>query len=280
MKVLNHASKKVYMFLKNATQQKNYEGKTSKEKKSMAHDDLQEYLVRFGLAVRGVWWMMEDRGYALQEWQRQLLEKTPLEIAHAGLEAALEKQCSLGQAFSSTFRVCATAPAAAAAAQGQAKTLRVVFFDRNFDDTKGKEVMISSNLLRKSIEELDAPSDADVDAKAKATAVKETELSAIFVLPNKLSPDAKKLASKYAARIQTLTFERMFIPVGRHVQVPRHVRLTSSEASAFEEARRIQRHQLLVLRLDDPVSQYYGFEVGDIVRIERPGGAAYRVVDE
>jgi DNA-directed RNA polymerase subunit H (RpoH/RPB5) len=269
-------SKKVYIFYTRKTH-KNYKGK------SMAHDDLQEYLVRFGLAVRGVLWMMEDRGYALQEWQRQLLEKTPLEIAHAGLEAALEKQCSLGQAFSSTFRVCATAPAAAAAASaalGQAKSLRVVFFDRNFDDTKGKEVMISSNLLRKSIEELDAPSDADVDAKAKATAVKETELSAIFVLPNKLSPDAKKLASKYAARIQMLTFERMFIPVGRHVQVPRHVRLTSSEASAFEEARRIQRHQLLVLRLDDPVSQYYGFEVGDIVRIERPGGAAYRVVDE
>jgi DNA-directed RNA polymerase subunit H (RpoH/RPB5) len=279
------------MFLKNATQQNNYEGKTSKEKKSMAHDDLQEYLVRFGLAVRGVWWMMEDRGYALQEWQRQLLEKTPLEIAHAGLEAALGKQCSLGQAFSSTFRVRTTTPAAAAAAsaasaafaaQGQAKSLRVVFFDRNFDDTKGKEVMISSNLLRKSIEELDASSDADADADAIAKALdgKETELSAIFVLPNKLSPDAKKLASKYAARIQTLTFERMFIPVGRHVQVPRHVRLTFNEASAFEEARRIQRHQLLVLRLDDPVSQYYGFEVGDIVRIERPGGAAYRVVDE
>jgi len=244
---------------------KNYKGK------SMAHDDLQEYLVRFGLAVRGVWWMMEDRGYALQDCQRRLLEKTPLEIAHAGLEAALGKQCSLGQAFSTTFR-----------AQSQAKTLRVVFFDRNFDDTKGKEVMISSNLLRRSIEELDASSDADADANANAKAFdgKGTELSAIFVLPNKLSPDAKKLASKYAARIQTLTFERMFIPVGRHVQVPRHVRLTSNDASAFEEARRIQRHQLLVLRLDDPVSQYYGFEVGDIVRIERPGGAAYRVVDE
>lgn len=240
----------------------------------MEHDDLQEYLVRFGLAVRGVWWMMEDRGYALQEWQRQLLEKTPLQIAHAGLEAALGKQCSLGQAFSSTFRVRATAPAAPAA-------LRVVFFDRNFDDTKGKEVMISSNLLRRSIEELDVFSDANAIAKASAKEeAVDPSFSAIFVLPNKLSPDAKKLASKYAARIQTLTFERMFIPVGRHVQVPRHVRLTLNEASAFEEARRIQRHQLLVLRLDDPVSQYYGFEVGDIVRIERPGGAAYRVVDE
>jgi DNA-directed RNA polymerase subunit H (RpoH/RPB5) len=216
----------------------------------MAHDDLQEYLIRFGLAVRGVWWMMEDRGYALDEWKRNLLKKTPLEIAHTGLETARAKQCSLGQAFSSKF------------GGGAKDCLHVVVFDRNFDEAKGKEVMVSSNLLRRSIEELDA------DARA------------IFLLPNKLSPDAKKLAAKFAARIQTLTFERMFIPVGRHVQVPRHIRLSEKDANAFEEARRIQRHQLLVLRLDDPVAQYYGFKVGDVVRIERPSGVAYRVVEE
>ena len=56
------------------------------------------------------------------------------------------------------------------------------------------------------------------------------------------------------------------------------LRLSGGRAAEFEAARSLQRFQLPVLLLKDPVSQYYGFAEGDIVRIQRPSGAFYRTV--
>ena len=211
---------------------------------------LTPYLTRLGAAKRGSLCMVQDRGYALSATEAASIEHGPLRIAFDALERAEARECSLGQALSALY----SPPSAALS------PLQLVFLDRHIDEKKGREVMVSSAQVRKAME--DCPPQAKL----------------LLVLPNKLSPDARKTVAAHAERVQALLCEALFIPLGRHVHVPSHARLSEAEAAQFEAARSLQRYQLPVLLLKDPVSQYYGFEEGDIVRIQRPAGAFYRTV--
>ena len=212
---------------------------------------LTPYLTRLGAAKRGALCMMQDRGYALSAAELQTAQQEPLRIAFDALERAEAQGCSLGQALSAHY----SAPPSSAL-----PSVWLVFLDRHIDEKKGREVMVSSAQVRKCME--DCPPQACL----------------LLVLPNKLSPDARKTVAAHAERVQALLCESLFIPLGRHVHVPAHSKLSESEAAEFEAARSLQRFQLPVLLLKDPVSQYYGFAEGDIVRIQRPSGAFYRTV--
>lgn len=209
---------------------------------------LSTYLTRMGAAHKGALCMMQDRGYQLQSSDERLLIMPALEVALAALEAARTTNISLGQAMSRQFPK----------AQGK-PSVALVFVDRNFDDAKGREIMVSSAQVRQCME----------DARAAQL---------IVVVPHKLSPDAKKTAAAAAPALQVLLGESLFIPLGRHAHVPRHVALSEQDAQALEAARGIQRWHLPVLLLSDPASQYYGFREGDVVRIDRPAGAFFRTV--
>lgn len=205
------------------------------------------YLTRMGAAKRGALCMMEDRGYALTALEKSQQGESALVIAHAALSVAQQRNCSLGQALSATYEPCKSL-----------RRIAVVFVDRNFDEKKAREVMVSSAQVRKCI---------DDHAGAQL----------LLVLPNKLSPDAKKTVAMHPS-VQAMVCESLFIPLGRHAHVPKHVALSAEEAREFEAARGIQRFQLPVLLLKDPVAQYYGYAEGDIVRIMRPDGAFYRTI--
>lgn len=210
---------------------------------------LTTYLTRLGAAKRGALCMMEDRGYALSAAEKRQQSDSALAIAHAALSVAQQRNCSLGQALSATYEP---------PAKSSLRRLAVVFLDRNFDEKKAREVMVSSAQVRKCIEDF---------AGAQL----------LLVLPNKLSPDAKKTVALHPS-VQAMVCESLFIPLGRHVHVPKHVGLSEDEAREFEAARGIQRYQLPVLLLKDPVAQYYGFAEGAIVRISRADGAFYRTI--
>jgi len=210
---------------------------------------LTPYLTRMGAAKRGALCMLQDRGYALCAADLQTMEQAPLQIAFDALQAAEAQGCSLGQALSRLYEP-----------RGALRAAWLVFLDRHIDEKKGREVMVSSAQVRKCME--DCPPHACL----------------ILILPNKLSPDARKTVAAHAANVQALLCESLFIPLGRHVHVPPHAKLSDAEAAQFETARSLQRYQLPVLLLKDPVAQYYGFAEGDIVRVQRPAGAFYRTV--
>lgn len=206
-----------------------------------------------GLAKRGSLCMMEDRGFLLTCDEKRLMLLPALDISYDALNRAREKNISLGQALSCTYD-----------ALGSLKRTFVVFVDRNFNEKKGRELMVSSAQVKYCVNEKDNDNNEDTHT--------------VLILPNKLSPDARKSVSANRNTIQAMLGEALFLPLGRHIHVPRHVRLLEKEANEFEKTRGILRHQLPILSISDPVSQYYGFAEGDIIRIERAMGNFYRTI--
>jgi DNA-directed RNA polymerase subunit H (RpoH/RPB5) len=134
--------------------------------------------------------------------------------------------------------------------------------DNNYDEGKKREKMVSTDQAKAAIK-LWKESFADAQ-------------SCILVCPGKLSPDAKREAN--IPHLHLITHDFLLIPVGRHVLVPKHHSLSEEDAKVFLAHRKIDRFQLPQLKSSDPVSIYYGYEPGMVVKIERKGWTVFRVV--
>jgi DNA-directed RNA polymerase subunit H (RpoH/RPB5) len=55
-----------------------------------------------------------------------------------------------------------------------------------------------------------------------------------------------------------------------HADVPRHQRLSPAEKLAQLEEMRVRITDLPLLRADDPIAKYYGWDAGDLIRVYRP----------
>ena len=55
----------------------------------------------------------------------------------------------------------------------------------------------------------------------------------------------------------------------RHNRVPEHVRLNKVERATLLKKHKIQPNQLPAMSIDDPIVQYYGWRIGDIIKIYR-----------
>lgn len=240
-------------------------------------NSLGSYLTRMGLSKRGSLCMMEDRGYSLSSKEQSLLTMSANEIAFTSFDMAVSLRKSFGQVLSCDYEKDAHVARGAREARARetreardarcaAEITSVIFVDRVFDLTKNKESMISSALLRQIVDES--------KQKYSKRSIKHV---IVIIIPNKLTPDAKKTVMKLE-NVQILPCESLFIPVGRHRHVPRHIRLSDKEANDFEESRGISRDHLPVLLLSDPISRYYDYRPGDIIRVERPTGPFYRTV--
>ena len=70
--------------------------------------------------------------------------------------------------------------------------------------------------------------------------------------------------------VHFFTFQQVCVNITRHHMVPRHERMTEAQIGALhflEDADALPR-----LYTNDPVAQYYGYVVGDVVRIARVVG--------
>jgi DNA-directed RNA polymerase subunit H (RpoH/RPB5) len=142
------------------------------------------------------------------------------------------------------------------------ESILLLFFDNNFDEGKRKEKMVSTDQAKNAIQ---VWKHTFSDCK-----------KCIFICPGKLSPDAKKEVSM--ENLFLITHEFLLIPVARHAMVPKHEALSEKDAEIFSEHRKIMPNQLPQLKIHDPISIYYGFEIGTIVKVRRPGWDVYRVV--
>jgi DNA-directed RNA polymerase subunit H (RpoH/RPB5) len=95
----------------------------------------------------------------------------------------------------------------------------------------------------------------------------------------KLSPDANKFAATVKKRV-TILFgpTALAFPLSSHILVYKHALLNSKEEREFKERYKIEKKQLPILRMSDPIRVWYGWPKGGIVRIERPVGNVWRYI--
>ena len=159
------------------------------------------------------------------------------------LQNALLADCSIGE-----FLTC------------ERPSLKICWVDPIFDVLKCRDVMTSACQI--------------------FGAIGEWEDDALVICYSKLSPDANKETAKHKKKIQIVTFSLLSFPLTRHIMVPRHTRLSEEDARFWEEKHKILRKQLPVLKMSDPVRQWYGWEKNSIIHVARNFGDVYRCVSK
>lgn len=211
-------------------------------------------MARIGRIKKNLCIMLQDRGFFLPKDDKECLEKSDMSVGAFILANARMQQKSIGQVLTSTYD---KNPGGS-----HEKTL-VLFMDVNYDEAKRKEKMISSEQTKASVIKWKQEF-ADCD-------------HCLLISPTRLSPDAKR--EIIIDNLSLMSQDFLLVPVGRHKMVPKHTALTKSEAHEFLSHRKILLNQLPHLKKSDPVSAYYGFTIGTIVKIDRPGNIPYfRVV--
>lgn len=99
----------------------------------------------------------------------------------------------------------------------------------------------------------------------------------IIIVPDKLSFDSNLEIQKHK-NVQIFTYDYFLFPVAHHAFVPKHIKLTENEKKDFLKVRNVTLDQLPILRDTDPIVKYYGWGIGEIIKIERPGNNFYRVI--
>jgi DNA-directed RNA polymerase I, II, and III subunit RPABC1 len=193
--------------------------------------------------------MMKDRGYELPELEKDIDTLSDLSVGAKYLSMAKSQGRSLGLALSSVY-------------DSKEPSTVILFFNNNYDEVKKKKKMVSCDQAKQALEifKNDYPQCSEC----------------ILISPGKLSPDAKK--EVVDDKVTVLTHEFFTFPIGRHCLVPKHEALTESDAKKFTQFRKIESNLLPQLKLSDPVSQYYGYKIGTIVKISRSDWTVYRVV--
>lgn len=92
----------------------------------------------------------------------------------------------------------------------------------------------------------------------------------IIVSNENFTPVAKESLDKITQPVIQVFFDhQLYVNPTMHVLTPLHVRLNDEERRNFLTTSKIQPRMLLTLSIDDPIVRYYGWSVGDIIRIHR-----------
>jgi DNA-directed RNA polymerase I, II, and III subunit RPABC1 len=100
---------------------------------------------------------------------------------------------------------------------------------------------------------------------------------AIIVYKKTITPQAKKTIENITdMEIETFQEECLLFNITKHSLVPQHVRLTDLEAVVFKN---MYSSKLPIIKTSDPVSRFYNFKSGDVIKIlRRDGIPSYRIV--
>lgn len=99
----------------------------------------------------------------------------------------------------------------------------------------------------------------------------------IVVYKGTLTSCAKKTCEMNMLKIQFFSHSELKINITKHILVPFHFRLKSPE---LDDIKVKYAANIPVLLSSDPISKFYGYSKGDIIKIERADSLlAYRIVD-
>jgi len=101
--------------------------------------------------------------------------------------------------------------------------------------------------------------------------------SCILIIPDKLSFDANLEIQKHK-NVEIFTYDFFLFSLPRHVYVPKHSLLSEEDKQLFLKKRNLFIEQLPLIRKNDPIIKYYGWQKGNIVKIQRPGWVVYRAI--
>ena len=194
-------------------------------------------MYRFGTAVLNCRRMLLDRGYTVDLGPNEAFA-TAAEI----YKRSTRDKASLGEACRTTY-------------EGPDGSISVWCLDRNYDISKNKERMISTDQI-KALSEL-------LDPQSKH----------IVLSPNKLSPQAKR----EALCAELFLFDDLMIDLPRHELVVPH-RPVAHEVAKHYLGPSLLPSDLPRLPMSDPVARWYAFPVGQIVFIDNPSIPSFRIV--
>lgn len=116
-------------------------------------------------------------------------------------------------------------------------------------------------------------------AKAIMGYMNDNDIShAILVYTETITPSAKKaLESPLNMEFEFFCMDELQYNVTKHHLVPVHEKLSEKNKQIFKNRYNVQ---IPVIKLTDPVSRFYGYKKGDIIRIYRhnPNYVTYRIV--
>lgn len=83
--------------------------------------------------------------------------------------------------------------------------------------------------------------------------------------------------------IETFKYADLMIDITEHELVPKHIKMTTEEKKKFLEETKYEEKQFPRILVSDPVSRFYNFKKGDLIKIERVSETAgeynsYRLV--
>ena len=113
--------------------------------------------------------------------------------------------------------------------------------------------------------------------------------SGIIISQEDFTSEAKRhLDLLTSPAIQVFFDNQLYVNPTRHEYVPKHTKLSEEERRVFFEQSRLKPGQLVSASIDDPIIRYYGWSIGDVIKIERTNLAtnktmvksslAYRIV--
>lgn len=99
----------------------------------------------------------------------------------------------------------------------------------------------------------------------------------IVVYKESATPMAKKVVnSSNEMIIELFTEEELQYNLTKHVLVPLHERLSEADSEAFKKK---YGSKFATILRSDPVSRFYGYSRGDVIKVTRKGGyITYRIV--
>ena len=196
--------------------------------------------------------LVKDRGFAVEDVEGSIDGLKVRRRAEDLWTQSLSVKQSLAEVASESF-------------QRGSLMCHVIFMDKNYDISKRKTKMVSTDQVKA--------------LKTKMNDLEEvgTKNSFIVISPSKWSPQAKKEDFTMFSDVTYFQYEDLSIRIPTHELYVPHVPITLDDlrqkASPY-----IEEHDLPLIRKTDPVVRWFGFPVGTILEIQRPGFLAYRRV--
>jgi DNA-directed RNA polymerase subunit H (RpoH/RPB5) len=103
-----------------------------------------------------------------------------------------------------------------------------------------------------------------------------------IIVVTQITPKADKQIFEYK-NTERFYNNQLLINLIDHILIPKHIKLNDTEKELLKDSYNLKEKNIKRMFIDDPVSRYYNYKIGDIIRIERPSinsGIAidYRIV--
>jgi DNA-directed RNA polymerase subunit H (RpoH/RPB5) len=201
------------------------------------------YLYKFGLVVKNLRNLLKDRKFDTTKLD-VIVKDDPLETFSKVYSKAQKDKCSLSDALKLDFF--------------NGTSLSIWFIDRNYDQTKLRERMTSTDQIKAVNEEIE----------------KNSSTYNIILCASKCSPQAKKEVS---VKAQLFIFDELLIDLPRHILVSKHTVVQPEKAKEYL-GQSFEPKDLPRILLSDPIVKWYNYKLNDIIFIDNPSMPKFKIV--